>query len=448
MKQIFATLTALLLFISLSGQTTFQKSYGFYYSAFPDLVFSQDDGYLMALVSFKDKYYMSFVKTDLNGDTLWTKDVDAGLTYGSQLYGNDDQLGNIYIYTGHYKLFKFDKNANLKWEKSLTDPIRKFFVKDNILWGCSHPYHGNYLYKFDATTGDSLWRSQIFNYDPEIWLNSDATSIVATNNGNVVITISYINPFEGFPMQTKFFLFPANSTEPVSFTFPYNKDFVVRESKSIGNDIISIASNVGYNVDDNICYFIKYSSDGTLQTFSEKHFGYPEIGLFKLVITQQNEVVAMGNSITQTYPNLMLHCFSMNGDSLWTQFPGNTDLWAGDIKLAADGGFILTGSHYRSSDDTPYLIKTSPLGTLNAIHENNPLQAVVYPNPASDFITFNTPSITSGKLIIMDATGKICARKDITSNKTTWYCKFENPGVYFYQIINEKQSLTGKFVVN
>lgn len=69
MKRLFFTIFSVLIFLSVSAQTTFVKSYDIYKSAFSDLVFAQDDGYLMAMVSLKvDKYYLSFIKTNLNGD--------------------------------------------------------------------------------------------------------------------------------------------------------------------------------------------------------------------------------------------------------------------------------------------------------------------------------------------------------------------------------------------
>ncbi len=447
MKKIFFTLSSVLIVFYLSAQITFQKSYEVYNSAFSDLVFAQDDGYLMAMISMKDKYYLSFIKTDLKGDTLWTKDYDQGITSLTDLTGTEDETGSLYIAIGSESLVKLDNDANIIWSMTHWGSMRKFIVKNDILWGCIDANGGNYLMKRDALTGDSLWRSQIFNYEPLLITSSRATSIVATDNGDVIVTVSDLNGYDQSLMPTEFFRLQANSTEVVSFNIEYDKEFVVHESKSTGNEIVSLASNFSYNGSDNVCYFIRYSSDGTLQTFKEQRFGYTTIGLYRSVITAQNEVVAMGGAGSGPSSNVMLHCFSMNGDSLWTQLLAE-NVTGADLKIASDEGYIITGALEVLGDYIPYLIKTNSMGTLNGINEiNNTLQIETWPNPAANYVTFNTTGIKNGKLIISDSMGRLCDEKTVTSNKTVWNCNSAKEGVYFYRLVSSTKNASGKIVI-
>lgn len=452
MKKIILTLVSLVLVISMRGQVTFEKSYDIYNSAFSDLVFTQDDGYLMAMISLKDKYYLSLVKTDLNGDTLWTRDYDRGIEYLTDLSGTEDEQGNIYLASqfGNENLLKLDKDANILWAKKYSTLKREMIVQENVLWICGNAYPGNYLYKINAVTGDSLWRSELFNYDVISGASSHATSIVALENGDVVVTVSLANSFEGNLLQSDFYRLPANSNEMVKFTLQTNEEFLITDSKSTGNEIISVANDISYLTDHKTCYFIKYTSDGTLQTFKEEVFGTITADLMKCVITNDNHLVAVGMAQTgDVLANVILHCFSLDGDSVWTQLLGNYQVTPWDLKLANDNGFVITGGfEYDFAEYKPYLIKTNSLGILTSVPEEYAgIQVQVYPNPASDQIIFHTPGMKNGTLTIVNSIGIVSSEIAITSDKTMWNCEQAEPGVFLYKILSDNKIETGKLVV-
>jgi len=435
MKNIFLAIISLLFVISLNGQTTFEKYYDIYDYAYSNIVFTQDDGYLMAMISRKDKIYLSFIKTDLNGDTLWTKDYDMGFEYLTSVGGADDEEGNLYISIryGNENLLKLDENANIIWAKEYTYLNLGMAVKENTLWICGNPDQGNYLYKIDAATGDSLWRSDLFNTDPIYGTSSYATSTVVLENGDVVVTASLSDSYDGTQLKSEFYRLPANTTQIIKFTLPTDELFVVTDSKNIGNEIISIANGLLYSSEFKTCFFIKYTSDGTMLAFTKDVFGYSSARLYECVITNDNQVVAVGTARTEVVPrDVLLHCFSMNGDSLWTRLLNRPEAQCYDIKMANDNGFIVTGGYGLGNNWKPYLLKTNSLGTLNAIPERSDShQQQVYPNPASDHIIVHSSGQNIPKTVkIYGIDGTLKLAKALVDLKTKIDISRLSPGIY------------------
>lgn len=456
MRKYLITMTSVLLMLSLSGQTTFERTYDIYTSAFSDLVFSQNDGYLMAMISQQDNYtfYLSLVKTDLKGDTLWTKNYETGLNYLNDLYGTEDEQGNIYLSyndngIANQDLFKLDKNGNIIWSKNFHTIKSEMIVKDNVLWICGNTtIDGNYLYKIDAISGDSLWRSDPFNIDTTGFASSHCTSIAITGNNEVVITVSYNESWEPYLLESQFYKLLPNSTELVKFTLNTSDQFVVLDTKNIENELISVANYVGFNY--NKCYFIRYNTEGTVTAFKEEEFGYDNAVFYKCVVTDDNKVVAMGGAVSGQSSYVMLHAFSMNGDSLWTQLHGNYLQTGWDLKCTSDNGFIVTGGEESNMTISykPILLKTNSLGVLTSISEKTKLfQANVYPNPAIDNLIFETPGIYSGSLTILNQVGQIQSEITLTGQKTKWNCANLKSGCYIYKITSDKGITGGKIVI-
>lgn len=450
MKKLSFTLFTLFFSFSMTAQITFEKSYNMYNSAFADLVFSQEDGYIMAMIGLKDKYYLSLVKTNHNGDTVWTKDHDLIVTtVPSDIIGAEDAEGNIYISSqaAGYKLLKFNSDGNLIWSKNYSSTFSKMLVKNNTVYACSSLLTGCYLYRIATSTGDSLWRSNIFANETM----SKPTSMVVLDNGEIVVTVSPVNGFDYTLGVTEYFKLTGNSNTLVKFSLPTDKEIVIRDSRSIGNEIISVGNIINNFSIEKTCYFLRYTADGTIVSLKEEIFDYYYAYLQRCLITNQNQVIALGyNSMGGTNNKLMLHCFSMNGDSLWTQLLGNKDVLGWDIELANDGGFVVTGGLKLSGDvNHPYLLKTNSLGTLNAINEKNHNSMIsAYPNPASDYVMFSHPNSLSGIITIIDANGKLCNLITINGKSTIWYTDQIKPGLYFYQIESNNSKSSGRIVIH
>ena len=71
------------------------------------------------------------------------------------------------------------------------------------------------------------------------------------------------------------------------------------------------------------------------------------------------------------------------------------------------------------------------------------------PNPATTTLTISISSFTANRqLIITDVLGREIERATITNNQSTINVANWNNGVYFYQLIDDKETKAGKFVVS
>lgn len=450
MKKAWLALTSFLFTFSVTGQVTFENTYNIGISALSSFVSSQDDGYLMAMISLKpDSYYLTFFKTDLNGDSLWTKDYNIGTLYNDTFTGTTDEEGNIYILPQSEltDVMKFDNDANMIWGRKYSCLKRRLAVKENILWVTGDHYPGNYLFKIDAATGDSLWRSDLFNNNN--YSSSVATSVAVLDNGDVIVTAS-TTTFDGLMMPSNFYRLPADSTDLLEFTLPTEELFVVSDTKNLGNEIISVANDFSYTSLHKYCYFLRYTAAGTVNNITKTSLGYPPPRLYKCVITNDNQVVASGRIINGYYnSNVMLHCFSMDGDSIWTHLYGNRQTNPWDLIIANDNGIVMTGGTeqpYFYYD--AYLLKTDPQGILTELPKiKHDISIEVYPNPTSDHVTFLTSGLKTGTITILDSKGQVCTELTVRDEKTVWNCNRFPHGLYLYMVVNGTKVSTGKLVV-
>lgn len=438
------SLIAVSLFLAkaLAAQITFEKSYNTFRPGSADVVFCQDNGYLFAVVSGNSPYYLGLVKTDFYGDTLWTKrfDFEAGSNW---LAGSADESGNIYLsfpaifisLPAENNIIKLDKNGNIIWSKRYNGLMLELQVNNNDLWCLAD---GPKLYRIDASSGDSLWASDYIELDNrQYWIFN--SSITAADNGDVIFTttITYDGPAE----KTLFFRKPANADTVIEITPATDHRLAVYDSKNYGNNIVSIARET-YSY--NSYFFMMYNTNGSLLTY--KHLDlrqFTDSRLYKFTFNSENNVVAAGYAETQLYNNeLLLHCWSLSGDSLWTRIIHSNSIGY-DIKLTNDNGFIISGEN---SNNTPVLIKTTAQGSLNAIDENAHQQLAAYTDPASGNVIFNLPGSHSGMITIMNTTGEVCAQFPVTGGHTECNTSNIKPGVYFYSVITDKEISSGKLI--
>jgi len=85
----------------------------------------------------------------------------------------------------------------------------------------------------------------------------------------------------------------------------------------------------------------------------------------------------------------------------------------------------------------------------NSIKENSVLEASVFPNPTSDFITIsNTTGLVNGKIVVYNLDGEIIFTKTYTDNQTFDFSNVAK-GTYFYKILNSDEvKYSGKFKVD
>ncbi len=88
--------------------------------------------------------------------------------------------------------------------------------------------------------------------------------------------------------------------------------------------------------------------------------------------------------------------------------------------------------------------------TVNIQETSHPAATITLsPNPATTTVTISISSFTANRqLIITDVLGREIERVTITNNQSTINVTQWNNGVYFYQLIDDKETKAGKFVVS
>ncbi len=421
----------------------FQKIYPFFDNeAYGDLLFTQQDGYIISGVGKKDKFYLFLIKTDFAGDTIWTRDIDLGLTMLGSCYGTSDDEGNLYI-SIYKQLVKIDTDGNLVWTKSFGSFIENIRFSDNILWSS---VKGTYLYKINPVTGDSLWRSNSFA-GPDY----TTTSLDVNSSGDVMMTVSHINGYTFQLHASELYLLNHTSDSVISIPFNSGVDIVILDTKyidgayyGIGRKQVLMGSNPG-------SYLIKYTSEGTVLNIHVLTFPYSVSGLDKMHFNN-NELVFLGGAIetNQSSGKVLLHCRSLEGDSLWTTINGlESETIGWDFDVTGDGGYIISGSNFPGFYSVPCLLKTNSLGLITGLTPGHKIgdKVSIYPNPSSGVITLQTKDYLGGILTISSLTGQTMHETQITSEKTILSAENYPAGIYLYSLRKNNITNTGKVVI-
>jgi hypothetical protein len=80
-----------------------------------------------------------------------------------------------------------------------------------------------------------------------------------------------------------------------------------------------------------------------------------------------------------------------------------------------------------------------------------PERMKVYPNPAGDFVLFEIPSDFNknpSAVIVRNLHGQEVASLSVQSETTVWDCSSAKEGIYFYTVVLEQNTWSGKLIVN
>lgn len=444
-KTLLITLLISLFCFTTKAQETFQTTFPYFNGeANGELLLIQSDGYIVSGVAKKDIWYLSLIKTGFEGDTLWTKDIDLGLTGLGSCYGVSDIEGNLYISVNRM-INRIDNAGNLVWSHPLSNIIMAVQLNDTDLWVCTA---GQYLYKFNTSTGDSIWRSDAFAES-----NSFTSSLTINSSGDIMATVSDKDFYMGFPYASELYYLSNNSDSVINIPFDSGVELVIMDTKYINNEYYSVGHELHVPTNDQPqIYMVRYNSAGTLLSTHEFVFPYYSYGFYKMAVNENNQLVVMGGvrETPQSDEKILLHCTSLEGDSIWTSVNGLDDGTIGfDLKTTSDGGCLVSGSIEGVQYNTPYLLKTNSLGIITGIQspimENQ--RAFVYPNPSTDEVVFETAGFIGGIIRITSSTGKLISEFKITSDKTVLPVINFPRGVCFYTFIKEYKIVSGKLIL-
>ncbi|MCF8296686.1 MAG: T9SS type A sorting domain-containing protein [Saprospiraceae bacterium] len=196
-------------------------------------------------------------------------------------------------------------------------------------------------------------------------------------------------------------------------------------------------------------------------------------GIGQLIVLDNDDIVATGFYLPDTFSVFQGDTWGWvlkinpNGDSLWMReyyrFNGHANVNKFyDIKQTQDGGFITCGQV--DSTNVPQHIWVMKLDSFGCdtpgCHtvgiekvkvESKNAKVGVYPNPASDEINIEFKGFTKGEtinIVIYNSVGLLIKQVKTAKNINTKTINIKDfsPGIYYYQIISNSKSYSGKFV--
>ena len=324
-----------------------------------------DGGYMI--------YCGHLIKTDQNGDTMWTKKVGYIGGDGAQT------LDGGFLAVSEDTLYRLDSSGNFLWKKNVyAFAYRGVQTLDN---GFAFIEEGDADQRIIKTnsTGDTLWTKQ-YSYD--------------YINGNTVYVLkSLYNSID-----SSFYLTGQDSlSNAVVLKLDKNGDFIWQQSYSLFNEgsqgqFITQTNDGGFvitgKVEENNCeklLLLKVNNIGTLQwakTISSGYCYYDK-GFYVQQTNDGGYIVAGDYVLNSTERKIWLIKTDNFGDTLWTKTFGNPYGNGQSVRQTNDGGYILTGNYYQNTFSVSVvLIKLDDNGNVTStfnipINPNRKLQKTV-----------------------------------------------------------------------
>jgi hypothetical protein len=413
-----------------------------------------DGGYIVVGYINAGPHFMGgdlwLAKTNINGDTLWTKTYgDSGREKG---YSIDLTSDGGYIVTGykgdsssqgfwHVWLVRLNSNGDTLWTKTFGDSgeiSQGYCVQQTTDGGYIITGNPFWLIKTDSS-GNTLW-TKTFG-------GSGGYCVQQTKDGGYIITgcTTYSGAGETWLIKTD-----SHGDTLWTKTFGgigYDEGKSVQQTTDGGYIITGRKSSFGAGNSD--VWLIKTDSSGdTLWTKTFGGIGYDQGNSVQQTTDGGYIITGYTSSFGADVFDLWLIKTDSSGDTLWTKTFGETGGNQGNsVQQTSDGGYIITGYTPENSDwNDVWLIKTETDPLNSIIYESklfrNYLLSQNYPNPfnPSTTIEFTLPKSEFVELKVFNILGKkvstLVSNKLNQGNHTyTFDGKNFASGIYYYQLV-------------
>jgi hypothetical protein len=404
------------------------------------------------------------IKTDANGDTLWTKTFGRGGGSDSDWGRSVQQTSDSgYIITGGTNSFgagyddvwliKTDVYGDTLYTKTFGTSsddggasVQQTTDGGSIITGYTESFDALWLIKTNAN-GDTLW-TKTFGGSSTEW----GESVQQTTDGGYIIAGSTWSFGVGY---TDIWLIKTDSNGDTLWNKTFGdsrRDYGTSVQQTTDGGYIIAGSTdrdnpIPHAPDDTYPWLIKTDSNGnTLWT----------------KIYQEKEGIA--GSVQQTSDNGYIVSVStgwliktdVNGDTMWTKTFGEAGLTSS--VQTTDGGYIITGYTEGPGFPDVLLIKVAP--DITSIDENphasiNDYQLQQnYPNPfnPTTTISFDLPRASNVLLQVYNIRGQLIEtlvneHKNVGTHSVLWNAKGISSGVYFYKLSSGEYTAIKKCLI-
>jgi hypothetical protein len=396
------------------GQVTFQKTYGGlnYESESVSVRQTIDGGYILSACTFSfgvgvADFYL--IKTDSTGDTLWTKTF--GGSGDDENYSVQQTMDGGYIIGGYsdsfdsgfYKVYliKTNNNGDTLWTKTYggSSSDLGYFVQQTtdsgyVIIGRTTSFGAGsddvYLIKTNSI-GDIEWTKTFGGTATDIGWSGKQT----TDGGYIIVggTNSYGAGNEDV------YLIKTNSTGDTIWTRTYGGSInesgnEIQQTTDGGYIITGLTNSFGAGGSD--VFLIKTDSSGYM-LWAKTYGGSNNDMGFSVIQTTDGGYIITGSTYSFGTGGEDLYLIKTNstGDTIWTKtYGGIFDDRGTSIQQTTDGGYIISGytNSFGAGGNDIYLIKTDSNGN-SGCHQNSP--ATIQGNPAFQ-MAYTTTQIHSG----------------------------------------------------
>lgn len=399
------------------------------------------------------------IKTDTNGDTLWTKTI-GGTSHEEGLAVIQSSNGG-YVLTAkkgsfpNYKslLIKTDTDGDTLWTKTFGGNERfaakglqqtndgGYIISGSITTDATNGPTNIYLIKTDAN-GDTLWTKTYGASGHEYGIANQ------TSDGGYIIS----GMTTSFGNSSQLWLVRTDNVGDTVWTKVIggmgNENGQAIETSDNGFIIVGNKSEFSTNSPSDV-WIVKTDNAGN--TLWTKTYGGSEHDAATSVEETSDNGFIIGAN-TYSYGNgesdyWLLRTDNL-GDTLWTRtFGGALNEYAGECHQTYDGGYIFMGYNesFGNGNHDLWLIKLDENGFLKTSEINNPIFNV-YPNPVENtlFIENNNSFGEVESIIIYNLNGKIIKSFESWSNELDVTELLS--GLYLITFITDNGKRSFKFV--
>ncbi len=415
------------------GQITFEKTItvGSPSSFGVKVLQTSDNGYAILVNDHNYNFPDYLIKTDPNGDTLWTKAIsEPGLTTFSDFCITAD---NGYLIVGGINeishVIRLDSIGEIVW-----DSIGVFsnFRANTVV----RTFDNNYVITFNTEfskindDGETIWTHQYNDYNNFIQLgieNADSGITLVVRDSNYYTLLLKTDSL-GNQLWSQFL----------------DMDYFVYSLMQNNSGDYSMVGDVPITIYNSYTQYQSTDSLGNLTAGQP----YPQYnsGLSMCAISN-NEYVMTAHNDNGTS---LLVKIDYNGEIIWEKPYGER---LHDVRVTNDYGLISTG--YAGYNNRVLLLKTNIEGILTALNESNSntgLQISVSPNPAGlkTTITYKSKYGTESDLYILNTHGQTIKSVSLGAYTNGTYelnCSALSTGIYYIIIKTESEVLTEKLVI-
>lgn len=411
------------------GDTLWTRTYGTYHYDYATCVHQTNDGGYI-IFGETDSYDPNFwegllIKTDSNGDTLWTKHLGNSAFYFFQ--SGVDLNGSGYVAVGFTKI-------------GAADPEDIWLVKTD-------------------DNGNIVWTKTFGGSERDV-----PSSIYRTTDGGFIISGSTESPSAG---DLDALLIKTDSDGNLEWSKNYGgteRDIAsdVKQIDDGGYIIAGHTESFGHVNNYNDAWLIKTDNDG--DTMWTKTWGSDEHdGAMSVVQTMDGGFVWTGYRKMSTFiQDLWIVKTDADGNTLSSKTYGGTFNSIGRcINNKDDGSLIITGNYYNEVTNTRdiWLLNYDPNFTDVEHEEEKQIPETIvlkqnYPNPfnPSTTIEFGIPESQFVTLAVYNLLGEkvsVLVKENLTAGNYTanWDATELPSGIYIYKLISGKIVETKKMLL-